>query len=181
MIWLRRLGQAAGTAALTAVGALLVLEATDVIGGTWRDELASAITDVASPTWSLWVTTLVGVVLAVFGMALVAAQLLPTGEGLSTAYEVHVGDDGTTRIRGRAAVSAVRHELAAIEGVVDVHAGVGRRRIDVDVEVDDRVNLETVETEARRRLGHGFWIDLGLADFTVNLLVTHRRKPPRVR
>lgn len=181
MTGLRRFGQAVGAAILTVVGTLLVLESTDVIGRQWRHDLASAIEDTVYPTWSLWLSALTGAALALLGITLVAAQLLPAGRGLSTVHEVSSGDDGTTRIRGRAAVSAVRHELTAIEGVVDVEARIGHQRLDLDVRVDDTVNLELVESEARRRLDHGFWIDLGLADFTVNFLFTYQRNPSRVR
>lgn len=181
MTVLRRLGQAVGAAVPAIVGILLILESTDIIGGRWRHDLASATHDVVYPSWGLWLSALTGVALAAFGLALVAAQLLPAGKGLNRAHEVSSGDDGRTRIRGRAAVSAAEHELTAIHGVIDVDAAVGHQRLDVDVEVDDTVNLEEVENEARRRLGHDFWLDLGLDDFTVNLLIMHRHNPSRVR
>ncbi len=181
MTGLRRVSQAAAALACAALGTLLVLESTEVIGGRWRRELAAALDDLAFPTWDLWISAVAGAGLAVLGVMIVAAQLAPAKKGLNTMHEVYDGSDGTTTIRGRAAISAVRHQLTSIEGVVDVDASIGRRRMKIELRVDDRASIEAIETETRSRLDHGFWIDLGLADFTLDLLITHDRNPPRVR
>ena len=168
-------------AALATIGVLLILESAEAIGGRWRRELATGVSDVAFPSWGLWASGLVGACLAVLGVILLAAQVAPRKKGLNTMHEVYKGSDGETRLRGRAAISAVRHEVASIDGVVDVDARLVRKQMHVEVQVDDRVNLTDMENEVRGRLDHGFWIDLGLADFALNLLITHHPTPPRAR
>ena len=181
MTVIRRLSQLAGAAAVGAVGVLLILEGVDAIGGGWRRDLADALATVAFPTVSLWVIALAGFGLALVGVVLVAAQLAPPRKGVNRMHNVYRGDDGETRIAGRAAISAARHELEQIEGVEGVSARVQRKQLTVEVEVDDRADLVAIESEARSRLGHEFWINLGLADFALNLLIVHHPKPPRVR
>lgn len=181
MTVLRRLPLAIGATVLGPMGALLFLEAAGIISGGWRHELASAISEAASPEWDLWVSAIVGLVLAALGMLMVLAQLTPKRRGFTIMYEVYDGSDGTTSIRGRAAIGAVQHELTAIEGVVDVQAHIVRGHIEVQVRVDDRANVATVEQQARSRIDHGFWINLGLADFTVDLLISHHSNSPRIR
>ena len=166
---------------LGLLGTLLILESIEAIDGRWRRELADAVDTAAFPTWGLWALALLGAFLAIAGIAMIASLLAPQKKGLNTMHEVYKGDDGDTRLRGRAAISAVRHEVSAIEGVVEVDARVAKKQMTVEVQVDDRVNVAEVENEARERLGHEFWINLGLADFALNLLVTHHPKPPRVR
>ena len=67
VLLLRRLSHALGIAAIGAVGVLLILEVTDVIGDGWRQSLADAIGTAAFPSWAVWVSALVGVGLAVTG------------------------------------------------------------------------------------------------------------------
>ncbi len=178
---LRRLAQITGLVALFALGTALILEATDIVGDKWRRELADIVADVTFPGWELWALTLAGVGAAVVGVMLVAAQLAPPKKGLQSMHEVYSGPDGDTRIRGRAAIAAARHEAGSIEGVVAVDARVKKKAMTVEIQIDDRADLALVETTVRERLGHEFWINLGLADFSVNLLVTHHPRPPRVR
>ena len=102
------------------------------------------------------------------GVILTAGQLAPPKKGLSKIYEVHQGFDGETRIRGRAAIRAAFHEMEQIDGVVDVDGRIRAKRLHLNVEIDDRANLTDIENEARRRLDHEFWINLGLADFGIN-------------
>lgn len=181
MTLLRRTSQLIGATAIAVVAVLLVLEVTELSGGAWRRRLADGIDAVAFPEWPLWVSGLVGGGLAIAGLALIAAQFAPPKKGLNSMHEVFRSRTGDTHIRGRAAIGAARHELEQIEGVVGAAARVERTTLYVDLQVDDRANLTRVENEARARLGHEFWINLGLADFTVNLMVTHHAKPPRVR
>ncbi len=181
MTRLRLTTQAVGAAIVGALGVFLILEATEIVDGQWRRELADGVERVAFPGWDLWIPGLVGAALAILGVALVAAQIAPPKKGLNTVHEVFKGNNGGTRIRGRAAISAVRHEISQIEGVVDVDARVEKKRVNVEVHVDDRSNIGDIENQARARLNHEFWIDLGLADFALNLLITHHPKPPRVR
>ena len=178
MSWLARLGQGLGVSTLSVLGVLLLLESTGVIGGQWRRDLASIISDIAYPTWPLWVSVVVGVTLGVVGIALAVAQLLPGRRGLSALYQVSDGDVGSTWIRGGAAAGAVRHELADIEGVAGVDVRLRRQQLVVEAEVADTTNIDAFDDDVRHRLDHGFWTDLGLADFTVNLLITHRHGPP---
>ena len=168
-------------AILAAIGVALIAEAVDVIGGAWRADVARVVTDIGAPTSDRWISALAGAGLAIAGIVLVVAHLAPPKKGRQRMHEVHSGPDGQTRIAGRAAIAAARHELLAIDGVAAVDARIRRAAMTVDVEVNDEADLEDVETEARRRLGHQFWIDLGLADFDVNLLFTHQARPPRVR
>lgn len=178
---LRRTSQVAGVGVIGAVGVLLMLEAAEVVGDRWRRETAELIEAVAFPDWSLWVIALAGVGVALIGVALVAAQIAPPKKGVNRMHNVYRGDDGETRIAGRAAINAARHELEKIDGVESVAGRVLRKQLTVELQVDDRADLTAVEAEARSRLGHEFWINLGLADFDVNLLVAHHPKPPRVR
>lgn len=181
MTLLRRSTIMVGIAAAGAVGVLLVLEITGSIQSEWRHRLADAIETAAFPTWSLWISGLLGAGLALLGLTLVAAQLAPPRKGLTRVFEVYRAADGETRIRGRAAIRAARHEVETIEGVLGVDGRIRSKRLHVTLRVDDRVNLEHIENEARERLDHEFWINLGLADFGVNLLVTHHPNPPRTR
>ncbi len=181
MTLLRRTTSLLGVAAAGAVGLLLVLEITGIIGSEWRNRLADFIGTAAFPSWSLWISGLVGAGLALLGLALVAAQLAPPRKGLTRLFEVYRAADGETRIRGRAAIRAARHETETIEGVLGVDGRIRSKRLHLTLRIDDRVNLADVENEARERLDHEFWIDLGLADFGVNLLVTHHPNPPRTR
>ena len=173
VLLLRRLSHALGIGAIGAVGVLLILDVTDVIEGGWRQSLADAIGTAAFPNWAAWVSALVGVGRAVVGVILTAGQLAPPKKGLTKIYEVHQGFDGETRIRGRAAIRAAFHEMEQIDGVVDVDGRIRAKRLHLNLEIDDRANLTDIENEARRRLDHELWINLGLADFGINLLVTH--------
>ncbi len=181
MTALRRASQLVGIAAIATVGVFLILEATEIISGEWRRDLGDLLDSAVFPTWGLWLSALVGAALAVVGVGTIAAQLAPPKKGLNTVHEVNSAHDGDTSIRGRAAIGAVRHELSGIAGIVDVDARVSRKTMHVTIQIDDRANLADVENDARARLGHEFWINLGLADFAVNLLVAHHPKPPRVR
>lgn len=96
-------------------------------------------------------------------------------------HEVYEGPDGVTTVSGRAAIRAVSHELEEITGVAGVEARINGTQMHVDILVDDRADVAAIEAEARRRLDHGFWIGLGLADFALSLSVTHHPSPPRVR
>ena len=181
MTLLRRTTSLAGVAAAGAVGLLLALEITGVMGSEWRNRLADFVGTAAFPNWSLWISGLVGAGLALVGLTLAAALLAPPRKGLTRLFEVYRASDGETRIRGRAAIRAARHEVETIEGVLGVDGRIRSKRLHLTLRIDDRVNLADVENEARERLNHGFWIDLGLADFGVNLLVTHHPNPPRTR
>ncbi|MDZ7733913.1 MAG: hypothetical protein U5R31_13365 [Acidimicrobiia bacterium] len=181
MTLVRRVTQITFAVAVGALGAALVLEATEVVGPEWRDDLAAGLARVAFPGWAPWISTLAGLGAAILGVALIVAQLAPPKKGLRTMHEVYRGSDGDTRIRGRAAIAAARHEVAAIEGVVAVDATVANNTMTVDAQVDDRADVAMVEAAIRDRLDHEFWINLGLADFAVNLLITHHPRPPRVR
>lgn len=181
MMALRRLTALVGLVAVGACGVFLILESAEVTGARWRRELADALANVAFPSWGLWASALVGVGLAIAGIAMVAAQMASPKKGLRTMHEVYKGNDGDTRLRGRAAIRAVHHELQTIEGVVAVDARVAGKRMSVELLVDDRCNIADVENEVRGRVGHEFWINLGLADFALDLLVNHHPKPPRVR
>ncbi|MCY3807108.1 MAG: hypothetical protein OXG91_11545 [bacterium] len=181
MTLLRRTASLGGIAAVGTVGLLLVLEITGTISSEWRNRLADFIDTAAFPTWSLWISGLVGGGLALLGLTLVVAQLAPPRKGLTRLFEVYRASDGETRIRGRAAIRAARHEVATIEGVLGADGRIRSKRLHLTLRIDDRVNLADVENEARERLDHEFWIDLGLADFGVNLLVTHHQNPPRTR
>ncbi len=181
MTLLRRTASLVGITAVGTVGLLLVLEITGAIGSEWRHRLSDAIDTAAFPSWSLWISGLVGAGLALLGLILVAAQLAPPRKGLTRVFEVYRAADGETRIRGRAAIRAARHEVETIEGVLGVDGRIRSKRLHLTLRIDDRVNLADVENEARERLDHEFWINLGLAEFGINLLVTHHPNPPRTR
>jgi hypothetical protein len=166
---------------LVAVGAALIAEAVGAIGGRWRDDIAEVVTEIGTPSWEPWISTILGAGLAVVGVGLVAAQFAPPKRGLRKVHEVYSGDDGETRIRGRAAIAAARHEIAAIDHVRAVDARIAAKTMTVEVQIDDEADLADVEAKVRDQLDHEFWINLGLADFAVNLLLTHHPRPPRVR
>lgn len=168
-------------AAFATLGAALLAEATEATSGLWREDLADAFTDIAMPSWPDWVSALIGAALAVVGVAIIAAQFAPPKRGLNIMHEVSSGNDGSTQIRGRAAIAAARHEIERIEGVVDVAPTLTKKRMHVEIRVDDRADLQTVTEHAQSVLGTPFWIDLGLADFAVDILVVHHPNPPRVR
>ncbi|MGH9245718.1 MAG: DUF6286 domain-containing protein [Acidimicrobiales bacterium] len=179
MTALRWTGQVVGILIVVAAGVMLALEATDVIGAAWRREIADGFNDVALPELADWATALIGAGLALLGLLLMLAQLMPAERGLSKMHEVHHTDDGDTHIRGRAVLHAVRHVLEGIDGVAGVDARWAGERVNAEVQVDDGANLAEVEARAREALGHGFWINLGLADVGFNLLVTHKTRTRR--
>ena len=129
---------------------LLVLEITGAIGSEWRHRLGDAIDTAAFPTWSLWISGLVGAGVALVGLVLVVAQLAPARKGLTRTFEVYRAADGETRIRGRAAIHAARHEAETIEGVLGVDGRIRSKRLHLTLRIDDRINLADVENEARR-------------------------------
>ncbi|MGI8795538.1 MAG: DUF6286 domain-containing protein [Acidimicrobiia bacterium] len=174
MTALRRAGQVVGILVVVALGVVLVLEATDVIRATWRRQIADGFDDAALPEVADWAIGLVGAGLALLGVMLVLAQLTPAKRGLRKMHEVHHTDDGDTHIRGRAVIHAVRHVLEGIDGVVAVDARWTGKRVNVELRVDDVANVAAVEAQAREELGHGFWINLGLADVGFNLLMVHK-------
>ncbi len=168
-------------AASIAVGLALVAEAADATSGAWRDQVADAFDEVVTPTWPGWASAIVGIVLAVLGVAIVAAHIAPPKRGLNIMHEVSSGTDGLTHVRGRAAIAAARYEVEKIEGVVDAAPTLDKKRMRIEIRVDDRADLELVTTEAQGLLGTPFWIDLGLADFAIDIVVVHHPNPPRVR
>ena len=174
--------QALGVVALATIGALLFLEATGALGSSWRNRTATAIETVAAPGLDLWILALAGAGMAVAGVASTAAMMMSPSKGALKMLEVHSDDDGRTTLRGRAALAAVEHEVSGIDGVVDADARlVGRKRVLVEVRVDDHSDIEAVEAATRDRLDTPFWIDLGLADLAVDIMLTHHPRPPRVR
>lgn len=179
MTALRRVAQVVAILVVVALGVMLVLEATDAIGVTWRSEMAEGFGDAALPELADWATGLIGAGLALLGLMLVLAQLMPAKRGVRRMHEVHRTDNGDTHLRGRAVIHAVRHVLEGIDGVAAVDARWAGKRVNAEVQVDDAANIAAVEKHAREALGHGFWINLGLADVGFNLLVTHRRREPR--
>ncbi|MCA1705970.1 MAG: alkaline shock response membrane anchor protein AmaP [Actinobacteria bacterium] len=178
MTALRRAGQVVGILVIMALGTVLMLEGTDVIGATWRREIADGFDDGALPELADWATALVGAGLALTGVLLLLAQLMPPKRGVRKMHEVHHTDDGDTHIRGRAVIHAVRHVLEEIDGVAAVDARWAGKRVNAEVQVDDSANVAAVEGQARAALGHGFWINLGLADVGFNLLMTHKAARP---
>ena len=178
---IRRLTQVLGLVSAGALGTLLILEVTDRIGTAWREELADAAERLLEPTWALWLSGLVGAAMAAVGVGMVGAQFAPEKRGFRTVHSVHRDDDGATRLRGRAAIVAVEHELAAIDGVVEVTASIRRKTVLARLLIDDRAAIDEIENAARSSLDHAFWIDLGLADYSLDLIVAHHPRPPRVR
>ena len=182
MTTLRRLTQLVTIVAITAIGLLMILEITDAIGPRWRVRLADTLRSLANPDLTDWALALLGVALGLLAIVLIAAQLAPEPKGRSRMFEVSRFDDGSTRIAGRAALRAVEHELATIEGVTRVTAVMPTpKRVHATVRADDRCNLETVVAQARDRLGTPFWINLGLADIAIEITAEFDPRPPRVR
>ncbi len=96
--------------------------------------------------------------------------------------EVGNDHDGATHLTGRAAMRAVEHELAGIEGVTKTTAVMPTaKKLHATVRVDDRCDLEAVEIEARERLDTPFWINLGIPDIAIDITVEFDPRPPRVR
>lgn len=179
---IRRVTQLLVVAALLTVGVLLILDVTGAIGPRWRSETADAVRWAADPDLADWALALTGVGLGLAAIVLIAAQFAPAPKGRSRMFEVSRFDDGRTRLAGRAALRAVEHELAAIEGVTATTAVMPRRKlVHATIRVDDRCNLEDVVAEARRRLDTPFWIDLGLPDIAVEITAEFDPRPPRVR
>lgn len=90
-------------------------------------------------------------------------------------------DLGETNLTGRALISAIKHGVSDIDGVIDTGCSVRKKVATVELRVDDRCNLADVEAAVRSRLDHGFWIDLGLADMAVDISIVHHPRPPRVQ
>ncbi|MDH5293811.1 MAG: hypothetical protein OEW91_09040 [Acidimicrobiia bacterium] len=181
MTILRRVAQFALTVGLALSGVALIAEAVDAIGYEWRNHLGNLVADLASPTWKPWISALVGAALTVVGIGLGVVQFAPPKKGLRKLHQVSSGADGQTRIAGRAAIAAARHEVSGIDNVIGVDARISGNSMIIEAQVDDQADLDKVEIMVLERLDHGFWINLGLADFSLNLLVTYHSRPPRVR
>ena len=181
MTAVRRITQAVVALSVLGLGVVLVLEATGVLDATWRQSLADGIARIAAESPVRWAYTLGGVAVAGMALLLATAQLLPARRGTTIMLPVSEGDEGDTRLRGKALIAAAQHRVSDLEGVVDVQAWLSPRDLTVEVRVDDRSDVELVMAEVRHRLDHGFWIDLGVADLAVNLKVVHHPRPPRVR
>jgi len=181
MTWLRRITQAVVALAVMGLGAVLILEATGVVDDAWRQTVAEGLTDLATESPIRWAYTLGGVAVAGAALLLATAQLLPARKGMSIVLPVSDGDNGDTRLRGKALLAAISHRLEHIEGVVDTQAWLTARDVTVQVRVDDRSDLTEILETVRARLDHSFWIDLGVSDLPVNLDVVHHPHPPRVR
>lgn len=180
----RRLTQLVGIAAVLALGTALILDATGVTTRAWRDDVADGFRDVALPGTAEWATALIGLGLGILGLVLLVAQLVPSPSGGHRRHEVHTTTKGDTHIRGRAVIGSVRRTVEEIEHVRSADVRWTGKAVDVELLVDDDANLDEVERAARAALDHGFWIDLGVADVGVNLLVVHelrRDAPPKVR
>lgn len=178
---LRRGSYAVGLAVVAAASVYLIFEATSLAPPTWRPSLADTVEAVTFPGWALWISGVAGAGLALVGMLVAVSQIIPPKKGSRTLHNVHKGTDGNTRIAGRAAIGAARHELEQIDGVISAGARLRGKRVDTVLVIDDRASLSDIENQARERLDHSFWIDLGLADFAVNIFVTHHSQQSRVR
>jgi len=176
----RTVTMVAGAAAL-ALGVALVLETVGATSGRWRTEAATTIETVLRPTWPAWQSALLGLAAATTAIVLVAAEFMRPPKGTRIMHPVHSTDSGATQISGRAAIHAARHKIDDVDGVVDADATITKSEMTLTVRLDDRADYESVESQIRERLGHEFWIDLGLADLSLNLLLTHHPRPPRVR
>ena len=178
---IRRATPVIGAAALLSAGLAIGAESTEVIDGQWRHTVSDTVNAVLDPGWSAWQSALAGAGLAIVAMFLVAAELTRPAKGTRIMYPVHNTSSGNTQITGKAAIHAARRHLEGIEGIVDTDAAITRTTMTLTVRVDDRADLDAVERQVRDRLDHEFWINLGLADFAINLLITHHPEPPRVR
>ena len=173
MTVVRRATQLVAIVTMLTIGSLLILSASGAIGDRWRGEVADWIDDLGTPGASEWVLALVGATVSVAALVLLVSQLAPRPEGNHHVYDIDLGDNGATRIRGRAVTKAVRHTVEQIDHVSAADARWSGKSVDVELHVDDEANLDAVERAAREALGHPFWIDMGLADIGVNVLVVH--------
>lgn len=179
MTAVRRGTQILGIAVLFMVGALLILGATDTVGTRWRSDVADAFHDLARPDLADWALALIGAAGALLGLAMLISQLLPPRRGTHRMHDVHEDANGATRIRGRAVVNSARRTLERLDGVTSADARWTGKVLRVEVRVDDDANLQTIETRARDALGLPFWIDLGLADAEMNLVILHNARAGR--
>jgi hypothetical protein len=176
MTALRRGTQVFGIGLLFAAGVVLILSATGTVGTSWRHNTADAFRDLALPDTTDWALALIGASVAVVGFAMLISQLLPPRRGSHRMHEVHRDTDGATRIRGRAVINTVRRTLEQLDGITSADARWTGNALRVEIHVDDSANLQTVETKAREALGLPFWIDLGLADAEMNLVMLHNAR-----
>lgn len=181
MTAVRHLTSLTGSVAFLLLGTLLVAESTELISGRWRHELASTVERVASPSLAAWQSALIGAGLALVAVVLIAAEFMRPPKGTHIMHPVHDSGSGRTRISGRAAIHAASAALDDIDGIVDIDATITKTTMTLTVRVDDRCVITDIEAQVRERLDHEFWINLGLADFGVNVMITHHPKPPRVR
>ena len=182
MRFVRRSTQLFATLVVLAVGVLLILEITDVIGRRWRIDTADFVGRMLDPDYTDWVLALGGAALGLVAVGLIAAQIAPAPKGTSRMLEVDSADDGDTHLAGRAALRAVEHELRTIDGVTGATAVMPTmKRIHATVRVDDRCDISDVETQARAVLDTPFWINLGLPDIAIAITAEFDRRPPRVR
>jgi len=172
---------AACVLALAAAATALIAEAIGAIDDTWRHRSADAVTNTFEPSQPGWQATLLAIGFTAALLVVVASEFSRPPKGARIMHNVHSAQDGNTRITGKAAMRAATRELEHIDGVTNATATITKKTLTLTIRVDDRVSLEAVEEEARQRLDHEFWINLGLADFATNLLITHDPKPPRVR
>ena len=173
---------ALGASILAAASAALALEAIyPERPRTYRPKVADLIQSVLATNRPYWQATLLGLALAFCAIAIVSFEFARPPKGTRIMHNVHHTEIGNTQISGKATIRAVERACQSVEGVVDITCTITTKTANVIARVDDRCNLTSLDDSIRTRLDHGFWIDLGLADFAVNLTVTHHPKPPRVR
>jgi hypothetical protein len=161
-----------------AIGVLLVLESTNLIGGSWRRSLADLADWLATPTLTRWAAALLGAGLGIVGFILLAAQLVPYRLSARPTI-VDRSPKGTTSVGAAAQRRGVLEQLHTVHGVLDAVPISHRRRIKVQVEVADDANISDVRRQAREVLNSAVWSGLGIDPVPVDLVLVLANSPTK--
>lgn len=162
-----------GWALLLAIGVLLILEATAVVGAVWREWIGNAAVRTTEPFFAGWLSALLGVVLGVVALVILVAQFVPIRMTRATTT-VEKASAGSTRVAPVVIRRAAVTRLKEIDGVVDAAPlSHKKRRLSLRVRMGRDADASRIEQEARAALDESFWSMLGVAPSRIDLTLTY--------
>jgi hypothetical protein len=161
-----------GWLVLLGVGVLLILEATGVMGDSWRQGIRAATDWLAHPSWAPWFAALVGALTAIAAVAILVAQVVPARMARRTVL-VERGPSGSTAVSSLVVRRAAVQRLREVEGIVGVTPTAHGRRLVIRVQLAADANAVAVAERARAAVDESFWTMLGLPRQPIDLTLTY--------
>ncbi len=157
---------------MLAVGVLLILEATGLIDGAWRESLARAARWVAQPSLAAWAVALIGLLIGLLALAVLVAQFVPA-RMTRRATVVETSSAGSTAVRAVVVRRAVGQRLREIDGIVEAVPVADGRRLSMRARLAPNTDAVRVAHQAREALNEAFWSSLGLTPRPVDLILVY--------